>query len=62
MDQNFIQNVKITYRKQQLHRAEMTKHSNSLYDGIKTIQNMIGAVNIDNGLTEEDINDWAQLV
>ena len=30
----------------------------SRYDGIKSIQNMIEAMNISNGITEDDINDW----
>ncbi|XP_065368850.1 tigger transposable element-derived protein 6-like [Calliphora vicina] len=33
--------------------------SDSIYDGLKSIQNMIGTMNISNDITEEDINDWA---
>ena len=33
--------------------------SDNIYDGIKSIQNMIGAKNFSNDTSEEDINDWA---
>lgn len=33
--------------------------SDGIYDDMKSIQNMIGAMNFSNDITEEDINDWA---
>ena len=33
--------------------------SDSIADGIKSIQNLIGAMKFSDDLTEKDINDWA---
>ena len=74
MNQNLIQNVKVTQRKQLLqprtascwYDEDMTPleclhhdmQSDSICDCVKSIQNMIGAMNISNDITEEDINGW----
>ena len=39
----------------QILRHELRSYS--IYDGIKSIQNMFGAMNISNDITREDIND-----